>query len=401
MSSSLRIAMFVESSRNFGRGLIAGVVSFAKEQPDWQLSYREFSLGEWNSAWTSQGRFDGIIARITSEAMARDLLATAVPVVDMLGEFHHEKIPRVGCDNDAIGRLAARHLIESGFSHIAYCGYEGAMYSDLRQKAVEAETSPVHVYHGLRSRQPSDLATREAWENQRGNRLAEWLSSLPKPLGVICANDVRALDVSHAARDAGWRIPGEIAVIGVDDDDLLCSMARPANSSVKPDLHGQGRLAAETLACLMAGGEVPRLEQQLTPLGVVERPSTDHVVTPHPHVAAAFRYARANLSAPLGIDEIARACGVSRSLLDRDFKQDLGRTVGDEIRRLREARIRHLLGHTDHRLEEIASLTGLSGRVALANFFKERTGLTPGEYRKARRASSGMLPPHGPGIVGK
>jgi LacI family transcriptional regulator len=386
MSELRNIAILVESSRAFGRGLIHGITDYAARRRDWQFHFQESSLAQTSLNWIFRSRIDGILARITSAEMAEALAASGIPTVDILGEFPCAGIPRVMCDNAAVSRAALDLFVSSGFDRIGFCGYPGILYSDLRQSAlIEASAAKgieVSVYDpGTRG---TDISHREAWHPKRQDTLALWLDSLPKPVGILCANDIRALDLSAVCREEGIPVPQDVAILGVDDDRLICEMAHPHNSSVEPDTHRQGFIAADLLQSLLDGSPAPALPILAGAKSLVERASTDRVVTSFPHVAIAFRYLRAHLAEAIGAEQVAAHAGVSRSLLDRDFKQALGRTVSEELRKLRLIRICHLLIHGRENLEEIARQTGFSGKTALSNFFKAHTGTSPGSYRIAR-----------------
>lgn len=386
MSDLRHIAILVESSRAFGRGLIHGINDYASGRDDWQLHFQEGSLAQTSLESIFRWRVDGILARVTSAAMAEALAATGIPTVDILGEFPSPGIARVMCDDDAISHAAFELFVRSGFEHLGYCGYPGIGYSDIRQKSlVEAAASrhlKVAIYDpGIRG---TDIIHREAWNAHREDRLAAWLHSLPKPVAILCANDIRALDLSAVCRDVGIPVPEDVTILGVDDDHLICEMAHPHNSSIEPDTRRQGFTAASLLESVMSGAPVPETPARIGPKSLVERPSTDRVVTRFPHVMAAFRHLRSHLAENIGTEQVAAHVGVSRSLLDRDFKQALGRTVSEELRQLRLTRICHLLAHSHDSLDKIARQTGFSGKTALSGFFKAQTGSSPGSYRDCR-----------------
>ena len=388
-SSTKRIAILVESSRAFGRGLIEGINTFASERDDWLLYYHEgtlhFDLSEWLDTWDG----DGIITRVTNEKDAQVLAGSGIPTVDLLGEIHHPAISVVDSDNAAIAQMAVDFFIRAGFEHLAYCGYPGIRFSDSRQamfeEAAKSEHFTIHRYRPP-SHPENSIQKREHWRPLREEDISAWLLSLPKPIAIFACNDIRALDISAACHVSGIRVPEDVAILGVDNDSLICNMSKPPLSSIQPDTIRQGWLGAETLLALLSAHspllESTRIEKTTLPVQVIERPSTDLIAFSTPVVADALRYLRKHSHENMGSQQIANAVGVSNSHLNRLFKEATGRTINKELQRMRLTRIRHLLQHCDLTLNEISNRTGFSTDANLSKFFKIHEGMTPGEFRE-------------------
>lgn len=379
-----RIAVLVESSRAYGRGLIRGVCEFAKSRPDWQLLYRESRMGQNFEDWLKNWQGDGLITRITSAEEAEIVAEKGIPAVDLYGAFAHPKISRLDAEHDSIARMAADFFSKTGISNYAYCGYPGVRFSEQRcavfKDSIEALNRDLHVYTSPQPPNPS-IKCHEAWRSGREEDLATWLHSLPKPIAIFACNDVRALDVSSACRLAEISVPGDVAIMGVDDDVLICSMSFPPLSSVKPDFVRQGQRGAEILQEIMDGTRLQPTTETIPPIAVVERPSTDLIVSKYPYVVKALRFVRSHVHRSIGVEDVAEYAGVSRSLVDRAFTEELGYTVSQEIRRLRIARIEELLKYTELKLADIAKQTGFPSDTSLSNFFKSAKGISPGKFR--------------------
>ena len=388
-SPTKRIAILVESSRAFGRGLIVGINTFASEQDNWLLYYHEgtlhFDLAEWLDTWNG----DGIITRITSEKDAHILAESGIPTVDLLGEIRHPAISVVDSDNAAIACMAVDFFIRAGFTNLAYCGYPGIQFSDSRQAMFEDTAKSEHLtvnrYHSP-SCPESSIQKREHWRVQREEDISAWLLSLPKPIAIFACNDVRALDISAACRVSGIRVPEDVVILGVDNDELICKMSKPPLSSIEPDTIRQGRLGAETLLALLNNNS-PTKEaflptHTIAPIQVIERPSTDLIVFSSRIVSDALRYLRKHSHENIGTQQIANAIGASNSYLNLLFKEATGRTINKELQRIRLTRIRHLLQHSLLTLNEIAHKTGFSSNASLSKFFKIHEEVTPGEFRE-------------------
>lgn len=385
-----RIAILVESSRAFGRGLIHGINTFASKQDDWVLYYHEgtlnFDLQEWLKYW--QG--DGIIARVTDEAHAEIFANSSIPTVDLLGEIVHPDISVVNPDNASIAQLAVQFYINAGYTNLAYCGYSGIHFSDQRQSCYREAAHNQHLevisYHPTQNISDTILR-REQWRPQREEDLAAWLQALPKPVAIFTCNDVRALDLSTACLISNIRVPEDVAILGVDNDELICTMAKPPLSSIEPDTIQQGNRGAQILHQLMSEAETPVSREVIPPKAIIERPSTDLIAFSNPVVADAARYLRKNIHLNIGAQQIAEAAGTSASHLNRLFKEATGFTLNKEIQRLRLIRIRHLLRHSELTLIQIARQTGFSSAANLSKFFKSKTETTPGKYREYRTGS--------------
>lgn len=211
--------------------------------------------------------------------------------------------------------------------------------------------------------------------------------ALPRPCGIMACNDICGRQVVNACRVRQIPVPEEIAVIGVDDDEVLCELADPPLTSIALPTEKIGYDAAAMLAHMMAGHAPDRMETRVDPLGVIRRLSTDIVATDSPVISKAIRYIRDHVSDGITVENVldhlaAQGVGVSRSTLERRFTEFLGRSPKDEILHERVNRARHLLLETTYPLGQIARLVGLRRTEQLISLFKARTGMTPGALRK-------------------
>jgi LacI family transcriptional regulator len=212
------------------------------------------------------------------------------------------------------------------------------------------------------------------------------LSELPKPVGVFAVNDQLGFWVLDAARRAGIAVPEELAVVGAENDNMLCETASPPLSSVR--LRGQavGHDAARVLDEWMRGERIPRPgEQHLhAPGDIVTRQSSDIVAVEDPRIAAALRFIRQRATDQIDVAAVAREAALSRTVLERRMKALIGRSPGEEINRMRFAAVEKLLTQTELTLDAIAARCGFTHPQYMAGAFRKRNGITPGEFRKRR-----------------
>jgi LacI family transcriptional regulator len=289
------------------------------------------------------------------------------------------ELPCVETDNEEIARLALDHLYERGFRNLAYCGDDHFPWSLDRGRwferlATEAECS-VSLYRGGRRR-----GAAAAWE-QAEKELAAWIRELPKPCGLMACYDIRGRQVLEVCRRSGIAVPDEIAVIGVDDDDLLCNLSDPPLSSVVPDTHRTGYAAADLLDRMMAGESVEPGVRLVKPTGIVTRQSSDVLATADADISTAVRFIRDHACDGINVEDLLRAVPISRRVLESRFRRMLGRTPHDEILRVQLARVKQLLEETDLSLAVIADRAGFKHVEYLSVVFKRHFHRPPSQYR--------------------
>jgi len=381
-----RVALIVETSLASGRDVLRGIAQYVRVHGPWSLYHEPRSLEESVARWIRDWHGDGIIVRVQNRQIAEAVIQTGLPAVDVLGLVKEVNLPLVHVDDVAIARLAAEHLLERGFRHFAFCGIRGANWSDARRDAFVHEVAAVGCPCSIHQLPPHSRGQR-TWETQE-EQLADWVRQLPKPVGVMVCNDPRGQQVLEACRRAGAAVPEEVAVIGVDNDEPLCQIADPPLSSVIPDHRRVGFEGAALLDRLMAGVRPPPAPIYLPPAGSVTRMSTDVLAIDDLEVAAAVRFIREHAVSGIGVDNVLEEVMVSRSTLQRRFHKVLGRTVHDEILRVRLRRAQELLVETDLPIETVAAKAGFAHRQYLGEVFKAKTGQTLAGYRKRARGGN-------------
>ena len=378
------VALLIESSRSYGRGLLRGIARFARTHGNWSLLYEEMTIDAGLPGWLSGSKVHGVIARVDDHIIG-PLETLSVPIVDVRCRQVYPGIPQVETDDRAVSRLVFEHLWQLGFRSFAFCGYKGAHYSENRLSAfremVDAENCPLSVYET--DGQPgASLTSIERTGVLDVEPLSKWLADLPPPTGLFVCNDIRGQQVLNACRGMDITIPDDLGVIGVDDDDAICPLSDPPLSSVQPDAEQVGFRAAEILARMMEGEKPAAVTEYISPLGVAQRLSTQVIAVEDREVAKACRFIRENATLGIDVSDVAKTVTLSRRQLERRFRIALGRTPHEEITVARIARVKQLLTETNLSLEQLAPLAGFYYKERLSAVFKRETGETPGQYRQ-------------------
>jgi len=373
------VALIVETSNAYARGLLAGIHEFVVTQPRWSIYLGEHSRQDSDLSWLEGWRGDGVIARIENQRTARQVRRLGLPVVDVSAAGLAEEFPVVETDDDAIVRLALQHFADRGLRNLAFCGDSRFGWSNKRHESFMTHTRERGV-------EPHEFVLREtapAAVNRRA--LVSWLRGLPKPVGILACYDIAGQEILEACKIAAIQVPEEVAVLGVDNDELFCNLTSPPMSSIQPDTARTGWLAASLLDEMMQQRAVEPGLHLVEPLRVVTRRSTDVLTIDDPAVAKALRFIRDNAHRAVRVDEVARHVGLARRSLDLRFTTAIGRTTHDEIDRERMNEVADLLLHTDWTLPRIAEHLAFSHAEYMSVAFRRRFGKPPGEYRRTAR----------------
>ncbi|MEI6781533.1 MAG: DNA-binding transcriptional regulator [Verrucomicrobiota bacterium] len=378
--------------------LHTGIVRYAHEA-DWVLNDAYVRIGLPPVWW----RGDGILALISHP---KDVVALRelprLPLVDLSKGWISDSMPakyrasgigrpRVYYDNALIGRLAAEHFLERGFKHVAYmnCGnywMEVERMPAFRQ-TIEAAGSryyEIPYYKCFPRTSPRPLR-----DHQRAHQwLMKAVRELPKPVGIAASVDDVATRLLHACGDAGVSVPEEVAVLGCDNDPMVCDCALVPLSSVDIDWERVGYEGAKLLDQIMDGKRAPRRPILIPPKGVVTRLSTNILAVPDINIARAVRFIWDHYAEVIGTHEVAAAAGLSRRTLERGFRIHLGQSVNNEITQVRIERAKKLLLETNLKAHEVAQVCGFSGIVHFSKAFHRLTGTRPSHYRRQQATTS-------------
>ena len=379
-----QVALLIDTATDWGRRMIRGIGRYAQQQGGWDLWLEQrcqYAPGRLPPGW----RGDGVIARVADRAMARHLARASGVVVNVsTAKVLGSRFPTVTADLHAAAKLAVEHLLDQGFRHFAYYAPMNLSFvEDHHQCFVQLladlglSCSLLPAYGGKR---PS-----AGWQ-KRQKKLERWIQGLPKPVAVLTWTGRRGREVIYACRALGLSVPEQVAVLGADDDTLLCETCNPPLSGIALTSEQIGFEAAALLDRLLHGANPPVDPVLIAPTRVIVRQSTDTLAIDDEDVARAIAFIRAHASHPIQVGDILRAVPMARRSMDRRFQQVLGRTAAEEIRRVHMERAKQLLAETDMPVPKVAAAAGFQSREYLARAFKLETGLSPRQYRNRIQA---------------
>lgn len=385
MHKRRQVALLIETSNAYSRGLLDGVSAYLRENEPWSIFLPEHGRGDSQVAHLEGWKGDGIIARIENRQIARALAGTKLPVVDVSAAQLVKGVPWVETDNQAIARLALEHLLERGFRHVGYCGLSSYNWSLWRRDHFRRLATEAGIDCEIQMSRRT-LGHAADWAAEQRD-LVRWVRKLPKPVGILACFDLRGRQLLEACRGAAVRVPDDVAVIGVDNDPVLCELADPPLSSVEPDSHRTGFIAAQLLGRMMAGKKVKAGEYAVAPVRIAARRSSDALAIDDPDVSAAVRYIREHACDGASVEHLLDSVPLSRRILEKRFRHLLGRSPHEEIIRCRVQRARELLRTTDLPLKAIAKRIGIAHAEYVNVVFRRMTGQTPGDFRREARRS--------------
>ncbi|MEO0512670.1 MAG: substrate-binding domain-containing protein [Planctomycetota bacterium] len=328
-----------------------------------------------------------MISRTDRRDVSHRLGRLGVPVVDLRGSASPVRGQLFDTDPGACAELAFEHFWNRGFRNMAFCGYRSVDWSDRRRMAFadfarSRGIDPATFVPEGDPRQGPSL-TQEAEGELRDPHLADWLVALPKPAAILAANDVRGRQILSACTAVGISVPEQIAVLGIDNDDVVCELANPSLSSIQPDTFRLGFDGAATLDRLMDSPNVEVTDgvNLIPPRGVVERTSTATIAIDDAEVAKAVELIRRTGGHSLSVEDLAQRVGLSRATLERRFRAALGRSPRQQIDQVRLSLARSLVLDSNLPMRSIAEDAGYSSLTRFSQAYRRHFHVYPDEDR--------------------
>lgn len=375
-----KVAVILNLNKQYDRSIVSGIARFAKEHNEWSLHIEDEPQRKIPDFKSWDG--DGIIADLDDMSVYKTIIKQNIPIVGLGGGYLNtsEEIPYVYTDNKAIAELAAEHLYNCGFRNLAFCNILSSPMNGWAKERSLAFNKFAHI-------NKCHISTFEQSQNESREKvmqsLVQWLKSLPKPCGLMAANDSRARMVLEACRKADIKVPMDIAVIGVDDDPLMCELSSPPLSSV---IQGTDQLGYEASKLLHQMMECKAVSNKvISPGGLSIRQSSDIIAIDDPIISFALSFINQNACNGIRVDDVARKLEISRSNLEKRFKTSLGQTVHERINDFKIKKAKDLLMNTQLSINKIAFQAGFSTVQYMCKVIKDNYGLSPKTIRLKRR----------------
>ena len=376
-----QVLLLVETSRAYGRAILEGIGQYVKEHGPWLLHFEERGQDDPPPRWLKGWRGDGIISRTRSRALATTLKQSRLPLVELHGDPAFG-MPHVYTNDVAVAKLAVGHFLERGMRHMAFFGLDGtwwirrrgeAFADEVRARGLSCKSFPMQKRCTLKERR---------WLDADRTRIAKWLLSLPQPSGIFCGTDRYAALLLDVCRSEGIAVPEQLAVLGTNNDSVLCNLSQPPLSSVDQNPHRIGYEAAAMLERRMAGMSPPKTAILIDPVEVATRQSTEILAIDDADVAQALRLIREQACRGIRVENIADTLALSRRTLERRFRASMNRSIKEEMRRVQIVRAKLLLRDRQFPLLIVARRSGFSSLSYFVKVFLQETGSTPGQFRR-------------------
>lgn len=382
MRKEYKILLLINSSRAYDRGLIRGITQYANINGPWHF-YRDAPFYINSSIDNLLGiikrnKINGIIMR--EHPNLKEIIDLEIPVILSPYRNRVNNIINVYSDDKMIGEWAAEYFLERGYSNFAFLGFKGLFWSVNRYKAfsLALKQKGYSTYALIRD----EKHLKRFWFREPDN-IAKWLKTIPKPLALFTATDEMSQLTIEATKNAGIKVPEEVAVLGVDNDELICDLSTPPLSSIDHNPQLAGYMSAKALHHQIDGKNFSFEDIVAPPVRIITRQSSDITAINNPEIVKAFHFIRQ--TAPkknITINDVVLNTIISRRSLEILFSKHFNKTIHDIINETRINRICDLLLNSNFSISEIAYSMGFNGLDNFSAYFKNYNGLSPSEFRK-------------------
>jgi len=381
----IKIILLTDFGEEYGTSLLKGITRYSQKYGPWAFCrmpgyYREMKGMDGILKWAKEWKTDGILGQFYNNSDVEKLMNEGIAVVAQDFKERHKSIPNITGDYFKTGRMGADYFLRKGFENFAFYGFKNIVWSRERsegfEKRVNEEGFKVHNFEQKRK-----FKSRELWY-YKPSALSKWLKSLPKPIALMACDDNQGMHITEACRLTNIRIPEEVAVLGVDNDEMLCNLSDPPLSSVSLDTEKGGYEAARLLETMIKSKNQTYYDIVVEPTQIITRNSTDIYAAKDENVGMALKYIHNNIEKNLKVKDVLEQVPLSRRSLEKRFSQVTGYPVYEYIFNLRIEKFTQKLLETDLSVFEIAVDLGLNDSKNIARQFRQIKGCTPSEYRK-------------------
>ena len=380
----LRLLIITDFTESFANKLLKGIISYSRQKEQWIVrrmppSYKN-KIGipgvirvakEWS--------IDAVLGQFEETDDVTLFAKNGIVAVAQDFKKRFITIPNITADYLGTGKMAARFFLDRGFRNFGFFGFRNVCWSDERCEGFrrEIEAAGFGEYFYEYNMQELD----RLWYYER-EQLAQWLKSLPKPIGIMASDDNQGFNLIEACHSAGVKIPAEVSVIGVDNDELLCSLGNPTLSSIQVNIEEGGYRTAELIERMVTNPDTPLEDIVLKPIKIVGRISTAAYATDDIQIQKAVQFIHQNFQKKISVKDVMNEVALSRRLLERRFKQVTGVTLYQYITDLKIKRFAEmLLDDKEEQVTSIALSLGESDTKSISRRFKHIYGCSPHDWR--------------------
>jgi len=372
-----RVILLVESSREFGRQLIIGIARYSRLNGPWSFYKEPIGLKSSIPRLTSW-KPDGIIMR--NSLMTKELLKRKIPTILALHTSSHpQNLPVIKTDSFSIAKMASAHFIEKGFKSLAFCGFDDYDWSNER-KVFYCRFNSELGYNTYVYVPPKSIKSHD-WDKEE-QHVGEWIKTLPKPVGILACNDDRGQHILEVCKRIGFKVPDDVAVVGVDNDPMICEIGDPPLTSIALNVESAGYEAAKLLDQLISGNKMRGQQIMVTASHIVQRQSSDILAMKDIEVASAIRFIKENAKNKILVKDVVKSTGISRRTLEQRFKKTIQRSIYHEIRKVRVEWISRLLIETNLPVSHIITFFNFTDVEHISRYFKKEKGIGLRQFRK-------------------
>ena len=372
-----RIALLIETSRYYGRGILMGIAKYSHLHGPFAFYSETGGRDKTSYEELKDWKIDGIIAR--DEKLDKKVMEMGLPLVVYVSRTDPKKYQNIIiADNITIGSMAAEHFLERKYHNFGYCGFSDVDYSKIRHRSfaerLSKEGFSVSVY------KKTQTEIKQSWEKEL-NGICKWLQKIPKPVAIFACIDERSRHIAEACKRLQLRIPEDVAILGVDDDILVCELSDPPLSSIALNTVQGGYKAAKMLTAMLNGEKAEQKKIVISPTHITVRRSTDVLAIDDKEVIEAIKYIKDNANKPLQVEDVVKHIALSRRTLELKFQNAINGTLHDFIKHTKIEKISEILRTTDWSIKQIEQFFGFNNVNNLGRYYKQATGMTCLRYR--------------------
>lgn len=378
----VKILLLTDFSSGYSRDLLRGLVRYARHQKGWAfyrmpLYYKMMHGDREIIRWAKKWNVNAIVAQV-SDIDVKMLSDLNIPIIVQNYKDRILGVCNLTGDYVGTGKLAAEYFMNLGYRNFAYYGISETVWSRERfcgyRDKLSEEGFDVHTYFEQQS-------SGDAWA-QDFDAIGKWLHGLPKNTGIFCCDDFYALHITETCKIYEIPVPDNIAVLGVDNDEMLCNISNPTLSSIVIDAVNGGYIAGQVIEELINKNISEPFNITVPPLQVVSRGSTKKYAVQDKYVLSIVEYIEKNYSSHISVSELLELVPLSRRVFEKRFKHNTGTSIYQFLQNYRISKFAELLLSSDRSVEDIAISCGFADSRNVSRIFYNYKGMTPTEFRR-------------------